>query len=51
MINFGNAELETLRNLGDQRTDERALLLERMDIAKQEVELQRPPIHMVMGTA
>ena len=35
MINFGDAELKAPSHLGDQRAYQRALLLERMDIAEQ----------------
>ena len=41
MINFSNTELKALPHLGDQRTYQRALLLERMHVPEQEVELQR----------
>ena len=40
MIDFRDTELKALAYLSDQRTDQRALLLERMHIAEQQVELQ-----------
>jgi hypothetical protein len=45
MINFSDAQFESLTYLSDQRPYYRALLFERMHIAKQEVELQRAHPH------
>jgi hypothetical protein len=45
MINFGDAEFEALADLCYQRADQRALLLQRMHIAEQQVELQRTHPH------
>ena len=45
MINFGDAEFKAPADLCYQRADQRALLLERMHIAEQQVELQRTHPH------
>src|SRR4030095_2245909 len=45
MINFGDAELEAPTQLRDQRAYQRALLLKRMHVAEQQVELQRTHPH------
>jgi hypothetical protein len=45
MINFGHTQLKAFAHVGDQRAYQRALLLERMHIAEQQVELQRTHPH------
>ena len=45
VINFGDAEIESSPHVGDERPYQGTLLLERMNIAKQQVELQRTHPH------
>jgi hypothetical protein len=45
MINFGDAEIESPPHVGDDRSYQGTLFLERMNIAKQQIELQRTHPH------
>jgi hypothetical protein len=45
VINFSDAEIESLPHVGDERPYQGTLLLQRMNIAKQQVELQRTHPH------
>lgn len=50
MIDFGCADLKASSQFGDHRADQRPLLLQRMDVAEQQVEFDPADPHLLIVT-